>query len=330
MINTNNMVDNTIEFDDVSIYKRICGFGDRNIKIIENYLDVNIIPRGNLLIIDASEKNTKSAVSLLNLMADYLHMNGNGYELNEVDIKYLAKTIASGKNIDAGTIKKLKITIPETGKAVLPRTINQAEYISTIHKKAVTLSYGPAGTGKTFLAVAVALHYLNSGQMKRIVLTRPAVEAGENLGFLPGDLIQKINPYLRPLYDALFDLMPYERIPKLIDSGNIEIAPLAYMRGRTLNDAFIILDEAQNTTKSQMKMILTRIGNNSKIVISGDITQIDLEKPKNSGLLNAIKILKDIDEIGFIQFSKEDICRHPIVEKIVTAYERQEKNDKQD
>ncbi len=322
------MADNTIVIDDISLYKRICGFGDKNIKIIENYLNVNIIPRGNTLIIDAPEKDAKTAVTLINLISDYLHMNGNGYELNEVDIKYLAKTIASGKSIDTGTIKKLKITIHETGKTILPRTTNQAEYIHAIHKKAVTFSYGPAGTGKTYLAVAVALHYLNTGQMKRIVLTRPAVEAGENLGFLPGDLIQKINPYLRPLYDALFDLMPYERIPRLIDSGSIEIAPLAYMRGRTLNDSFIILDEAQNTTKSQMKMILTRIGNNSKIVVSGDITQVDLEKPKNSGLLHAMKILKNINEIGLIQFTKEDICRHPIVEKIVAAYERQENEDK--
>ena len=322
------MADNTIVIDDISLYKGICGFGDKNIKIIENYLNVNIIPRGNTLIIDAPEKGAKTAVTLINLISDYLHMNGNGYELNEVDIKYLAKTIASGKSIDTGTIKKLKITIHETGKTILPRTTNQAEYIHAIHKKAVTFSYGPAGTGKTYLAVAVALHYLNTGQMKRIVLTRPAVEAGENLGFLPGDLIQKINPYLRPLYDALFDLMPYERIPRLIDSGSIEIAPLAYMRGRTLNDSFIILDEAQNTTKSQMKMILTRIGNNSKIVVSGDITQVDLEKPKNSGLLHAMKILKNINEIGLIQFTKEDICRHPIVEKIVAAYERQENEDK--
>ncbi|MCU0822466.1 MAG: PhoH family protein [Spirochaetes bacterium] len=322
------MTDNTIIIDDISLYKRICGFGDRNIKAIENHLDVKIIPRGNTLIVDAPEKDAKKAMKLIHLISDYLHMNGNGYELNEVDIKYLAKTIASGKNIDTGTIKKLKINIPETGKTILPRTTNQADYIHSIHKKAVTFSYGPAGTGKTYLAVAVALHYLNAGQMKRIVLTRPAVEAGESLGFLPGDLIQKINPYLRPLYDALFDLMPYERIPKLIDAGSIEIAPLAYMRGRTLNDSFIILDEAQNTTKSQMKMILTRIGNNSKIVISGDITQIDLDKPKNSGLLHAMKILKNIEEIGFIQFTKEDICRHPIVEKIVAAYEKHEDVEK--
>ncbi len=322
------MLDNTFEIDDVSLYKRICGFNDKNIKTIEDSLKVSIIPRGNTLIIDAPPKSTEAAIKLLHLMSDYLHLNGKTYELNELDIKYLAKTIASRKKIDINTIKKLKISIQESGKTILPRTLNQADYISTIHKKPVTFSFGPAGTGKTYLAVAVAIQCFTLGQMKRIVLTRPAVEAGENLGFLPGDLVQKINPYLRPLYDALFDLLPSEKIPKLIESGHIEIAPLAYMRGRTLNDAFIILDEAQNTTIAQMKMFLTRIGNNSKIVISGDITQIDLEKPRNSGLIHAMRILKHIGDIGFIEFKKEDICRHPIVEKIVEAYENHEKHKK--
>ncbi len=321
------MKENTIEIDDISLYKRICGPGDKNLKIIETFLNVKIIPRGNTLIIEAGEKNTDIVAKLIHVMTDYLHLNGNNYELNEVDIKYITKTIKSGKKFDTNILKKLKISIPESGKIILPRTLNQADYISTIHKKAVTFSYGPAGTGKTYLAVAVAIQSFISGRVKRIVLTRPAVEAGENLGFLPGDLIQKINPYLRPLYDALFDLLPYEKIPKLIDSGHIEIAPLAYMRGRTLNDSFIILDEAQNTTMSQMKMFLTRIGYNSKIVVSGDITQIDLDKPKNSGLIQAMKILKNIEDIGFIEFLKEDICRHPIVEKIVAAYEKHSKQE---
>ncbi|MDY6935454.1 MAG: PhoH family protein [Spirochaetota bacterium] len=313
-------MENKFEIDDTSLYKRICGVKDINIKIIEDILKVGIIPRGNILIISDQNGNADKALRLLHLMGDYLHLNDDKYEFDEFDIKYLATLVASGKSVDINEIKRLKITIPEASKTIVPRTINQAHYISSIHKTPITIAYGPAGTGKTYLAVAVALLYFISGRMKRIILTRPAVEAGESLGFLPGDLIQKINPYLRPLYDALFDLLPFERISKLIESNSIEIAPLAYMRGRTLNDAFVILDEAQNTSTSQMKMFLTRLGNNSKIVISGDITQIDLEKPKNSGLLQSMKILKNIDEISFIELTKEDICRHPVVEKIVEAY----------
>jgi phosphate starvation-inducible protein PhoH and related proteins len=315
------MMESRFEIDDISLYRRICGFRDKNLKEIEGILGVNIIPRGNTLIVSAAAEKTESAIRLLHIMGDHLHLKDDKYEFDEFDIKYLAKTIASGRSIEPSEIDKLKITINETGKSVTPRTINQADYLTMINKKPLTIATGPAGTGKTYLAVAQALHFLLSGRVERIILTRPAVEAGESLGFLPGDLIQKINPYLRPLYDALFDLMPYERISKLMEKGTIEVAPLAYMRGRTLNRAFIILDEAQNTTISQMKMFLTRLGNHSKIAVSGDITQIDLEAPKNSGLLNAIKVLKGIDEVGLIEFSKEDICRHPLVEKIVSAYD---------
>jgi phosphate starvation-inducible PhoH-like protein len=256
-------------------------------------------------------------------MGDYLHLKDASYEFDEFDIKYLATTIASGGHIDTEEINRLKIVIPETGKIITPRTINQTRYVTSIHRNPITFAVGPAGTGKTYLAVALSLNYLLAGKVERIVLTRPAVEAGESLGFLPGDLIQKINPYLRPLYDALFDLLPFERVMKLMEKGSIEVAPLAYMRGRTLNRAFIILDEGQNTTVSQMKMFLTRMGNNSKIVLSGDVTQIDLEKPKHSGMLHAIRILKRINEIGIIELSKEDICRHPIVEKILAAYDHE-------
>lgn len=315
------MIENKFEIDNISLYKRICGFQDKNLKTIEKVLDVNIIPRGNTLIVNAAREKNDQAMRLFHLMGDYLHKKDSKYEFDEFDIKYLARTIASGKNISARDIDKLKIFIPDTGKTIVPKTLNQASYITAIHNNPITFSYGPAGTGKTYLAVAVSLAFFISGRVDRIILTRPAVEAGESLGYLPGDLIQKINPYLRPLYDALFDLLTYEKIKSLMERGNIEIAPLAYMRGRTLTKSFIILDEAQNTTKSQMKMFLTRLGNNSKIVVSGDITQIDLEKPTNSGLLHAMKILKGIDEIDIIEFTKEDICRHPIVEKIVAAYD---------
>jgi phosphate starvation-inducible PhoH-like protein len=319
------MVENKFEIDNMSLYKRICGFRDKNLKTIEKLLDVNIIPRGNTLIVNAAREKYDQAMKLFHLMGDYLHVKDSTYEFDEFDIKYLAKTIASGKNVSARDIDKLKIFIPDTGKTIVPKTLNQASYITAIHKNPITFSYGPAGTGKTYLAVAVSLSFFISGKVDRIILTRPAVEAGESLGYLPGDLIQKINPYLRPLYDALFDLLTYEKIKNLMERGNIEIAPLAYMRGRTLTKSFIILDEAQNTTKSQMKMFLTRLGNNSKIVVSGDITQIDLESPTNSGLLHAMKILKGIDAIDFIEFDKDDICRHPIVEKIVAAYEHHSK-----
>ncbi|MDY6967504.1 MAG: PhoH family protein [Spirochaetota bacterium] len=315
------MTENRFEVDDLSLYKRICGYKDKNIKTIEDILEVEIIPRGNVLLVNSQKGNIEKTLKLLHIMGDYLYLNNSKFEFDEFDIKYLANAVASGKKVDTNEIGRLKISILETGKTVIPRTINQANYISSIHRNPVTFSFGPAGTGKTYLAVAVAVSYFISGKIKKIVLTRPAVEAGENLGFLPGDLSQKINPYLRPLYDALFDLLPYERISKLIESANIEIAPLAYMRGRTLNESFIILDEAQNTSISQMKMFLTRLGNNSKFVISGDITQVDLDKPKDSGLIHAMKILKGIDEITFVEFKKEDICRHPIVEKIINAYE---------
>ncbi len=316
------MQGSTFEFDDISLYRRICGFRDKNLKTIEQAMGVRIIPRGNTLIVDADGEKGESAMRLLHVMSDYLHTRDERFEFDDFDINYLAKTLASGRGIEAGDIDKLKIVINGAGRTVVPRTINQGEYISAIHRHAITFGIGPAGTGKTYLAVAVGLHYLLSGKVERIILTRPAVEAGENLGFLPGDLIQKINPYLRPLYDALFDLLPFERISAFIEKNTIEIAPLAYMRGRTLNRAFVILDEAQNTTQSQMKMFLTRLGNNSRMVISGDVTQVDLDKSRKSGMIHSMKILSGIREIAFVRFGREDICRHPIVEKIVAAYDR--------
>jgi phosphate starvation-inducible PhoH-like protein len=216
---------------------------------------------------------------------------------------------------------------PDNGKIIVPKTINQADYVNSMNKNPVTIGIGPAGTGKTYLAVASAIYNLLRGKVQRIILTRPAVEAGENLGFLPGDPIQKINPYLRPLYDALFDMQSVERVASMIEKEIIEIAPLAFMRGRTLNNAFVILDEAQNTTSSQMKMFLTRLGNNSRFVISGDITQVDLDISKKSGLSHTQKVLRGIKEVRFIEFTKEDISRHPVVEKIVAAYEKHEGRD---
>ncbi len=316
------MVENRFEIDDISIFKRICGYQDSNIKKIEEITGVNIIPRGNTLIVKAVTEKNDLVMKLLHVMSDFIYANGKEYEFDDFDLRYVINTVISGKNFRADDINRLKITFPDTGKAVMPKTLNQAHYITAMHTFPITIATGPAGTGKTYLAVVMALKFLLTGKVDRIILTRPAVEAGENLGYLPGDLIQKINPYLRPLYDALFDLQPFEKISKMMEKNIIEVAPLAYMRGRTLNNAFIILDEAQNTTVAQMKMFLTRLGGNSKIVISGDDTQIDIEKPKKSGLLQAMRILKDINDISFIRFTRDDISRHPIVEKIVAAYEK--------
>ena len=312
----------SVEISDLSMYKRICGLNDKNIRKVEEILDVEIIPRGNTFIVNGAGENQNQTSKLFHLLSDLLQIRGADYEFSDFDIRYFSIVTKEGTDLKAEDINALKIIIPESGKSVMPKTMNQGRYLTAINRKPVTFGIGPAGTGKTYLAVAAALNAFLRGKVERIVLTRPAVEAGENLGFLPGDLIQKVNPYLRPLYDAMFELLSFEKVSRLIEQGQIEIAPLAYMRGRTLNKSFIILDEAQNTTLSQMKMFLTRLGNNSKFVITGDVTQIDLAKPNQSGLLHATKILKGIEEIEFIRFMREDISRHPVVEKIVAAYEK--------
>jgi phosphate starvation-inducible PhoH-like protein len=313
------MIDSLFEVDSQDLCRKICGPQDQNIQYIEQYFDVQISARGNALMIRGSAHHVQQAEMMLHQLSDYFDGKKNT-EIDRFHIRFLAQSIKSGES-DQISLDLTRLYIAETQKTVLPRSLNQAHYISTIQKKAITFGVGPAGTGKTYLAVAVALHLFSKGAVSRIVLTRPAVEAGESLGYLPGDFIQKINPYLRPLYDALFDLAGFERVHSLIENNTIEIAPLAYMRGRTLNNAFVILDEAQNTTISQMKMFLTRMGSNSRIVVSGDVTQIDIERPEKSGLIHASKVLRSIPEIGMIHFNSDDICRHPVVEKIVRAYE---------
>lgn len=309
------------EVDDSSLYRRICGYKDKNLKQIEDLMKVSLIPRGNTIIVKSQDGDGK-VLEALHLISDYLSKKEGNSELDEFEVRYIASVINSGQKIKPEDVGRLKIYIPDSGRTIVPRTINQAAYITAINRSPITLGIGPAGTGKTYLAVVMAIHYFLKGKVERIVLTRPAVEAGENLGFLPGDLTQKINPYLRPLYDALFELLNIDRVTSLIEKGYIEIAPLAYMRGRTLNNAYIILDEAQNTTTTQMKMFLTRLGYNSRIVISGDITQIDLARPKESGLIECCKILTDVEGMEFVNFTREDISRHPVVEKIVAAYEK--------
>jgi phosphate starvation-inducible PhoH-like protein len=316
------MVQTVFEISSAEAYQKICGVMDKNIKTIESAVSVDITPRGTTLIIKGKEDRVKSAVKLAGALVDYLSDKPRDFEFDERDIRYLSEMVHQNIDVSAEDFSRLKIVFSETGKSIVPKSIQQAMYLAEMSRFPIVFGTGPAGTGKTYLAVAAALKSYFEGKTSKIVLTRPAVEAGENLGFLPGSLVEKINPYLQPLYDALFEFLPFERVTKMIETNIIEIAPLAYMRGRTLSNAFIILDEAQNTTISQMKMFLTRMGHNSTIVVSGDPTQIDIDKPAYSGLLHAMKILGNIPEIRFVHFTADDICRHPVVQKIVHAYEK--------
>jgi len=257
-------------------------------------------------------------------------ISSDGYDLNPEDIRQAIKSTSEGEFTSLRTLFLNSIPVPSKRKFIIPKTETQRMYIDAIKNFDMVIGIGPAGTGKTYLAMAMAINALLKKQISRIVLARPAVEAGEKLGFLPGDMYEKVHPYLRPLYDALFDMMEVEKVGRLIEKGVIEIAPLAFMRGRTLNDSFIILDEAQNTTSEQMKMYLTRLGFNSKTVITGDITQVDLPFGKASGLIEAEKILRNIEGITFIYFSERDVVRHKLVQEIIKAYERYEKRNHQE
>jgi phosphate starvation-inducible PhoH-like protein len=296
------------------------GVLDKNLKKLENRLGITLALRGESLLVDGDPKKVEFAKYYFDKMAE---LEKKGHNLKEEDFQIALDLL------EAGSPQALEDYSPSEAlnlsrKSVTPKSLNQQEYIQAIKNYDLVFGIGPAGTGKTYLAMAMALSFLQNKAVNRIILTRPAVEAGEKLGFLPGDMYQKINPYLRPLYDALFDLTRYEQANRLIEKGIIEIAPLAFMRGRTLNSAFIILDEAQNTTREQMKMILTRSGFDSKVVVTADITQIDLPQPKKSGVLEAIRILSYIKEIAFIYFNEKDVVRHPLVQKIIKAYEKAE------
>ena len=294
------------------------GVLDRNLRKLENRLGVNLSIRGDSLIVDGQPKKVEFAKLYFEKMSD---LEERGCQLREEDF-HIALDLLEGGNSQALESYFPAEALSLSRKSVNPKSLNQQEYIQTIRGFDLVFGIGPAGTGKTYLAMAMALTLLQEKQVNRIILTRPAVEAGEKLGFLPGDLYQKINPYLRPLYDALFDLTRADQANRLIERGIIEIAPLAFMRGRTLNDSFIILDEAQNSTREQMKMLLTRAGFGSKVVVTADITQIDLPQPKKSGVLEAIRILESIPEIAFVRFNEKDVVRHPLVQKIIKAYDR--------
>lgn len=299
---------------------------DKYLKQIEAQTDAKIFSRGVELVVQGSAGQVERLQHLFQVL---LQLVRKGYTLSERDVAYayeLAQTFRAEELLD---LFRGEIATTYKGKPIRPKTIGQKHYVTTIRKKDIVFGIGPAGTGKTYLAVVMAVSALKEGKVKRIVLTRPAVEAGENLGFLPGDLQEKVDPYLRPLYDALHDVLGVEQVAKSMERGLIEVAPLAYMRGRTLEDSFVILDEAQNTTPEQMKMFLTRLGFGSKMVITGDITQIDLPRGKTSGLVQAERILRDIEDIGFVYFAEQDVVRHSLVQKIILAYQREQENKDQ-
>ena len=295
---------------------------DENVKLIEKEFSVSISFRSGEIKISGDEENVDKATRTVNAL---LLMINKGETITDQSIRYCISLSIDG---DDGNIAKLAdsncICITSSGKPIKPKTMGQKKYVEAIKNNTITIGVGPAGTGKTYLAVAMAVTAFREKRVNRIVLTRPAVEAGEKLGFLPGDLQQKVDPYLRPLYDALWDMLGAENFQKYQERGNIEVAPLAYMRGRTLDDSFIILDEAQNTTPEQMKMFLTRLGFGSKIVVTGDITQIDLPDGKKSGLVEVIKILKNVDDIETVKFSEKDVVRHKLVQDIIKAYDKYE------
>jgi phosphate starvation-inducible PhoH-like protein len=299
----------------------LCGKFDENLRVVEKELGVKISNRGNNFKIYGEKQSVQISKQLLNHLYDLTATDAD-LAHNQLHIalqQYRGNKTSSSNKPDANSIRLPK-------GAVTPKTSNQVKYLKNIQNNDVNFGIGPAGTGKTFLAVACAVNALESHQVRRIILVRPVVEAGEKLGFLPGDLAQKIDPYLRPLYDALYEMLGFERVARYLEQHIIEIVPLAYMRGRTLSDAFIILDESQNTTEEQMKMFLTRIGFNSTSVITGDITQSDLPRGKSSGLNHAIKILQNINHISFTNFDSKDVIRHPVVQKIIDAYEKYENN----
>ncbi len=297
------------------------GAFDENIRIIEQELDVTVTNRESSLRIAGEAENAMLAVKAVQGL---LSLAAKGEAIGPQNVRYIIELVRAGEEGKLAQLAKDVVCVTAKGKPIKAKTIGQQKYVDAIRKNTVTLGIGPAGTGKTYLAVAAAVAAFREKQVNRIILTRPAVEAGERLGFLPGDLQSKVDPYLRPLYDALFDMLGAETYQKYLERGNIEVAPLAYMRGRTLDDSFIILDEAQNTSREQMKMFLTRLGFNSKIVITGDVTQIDLPADKVSGLREAMRVLKSVEDIAICTLSGADVVRHVIVQRIIKAYEDDE------
>ena len=313
------MFEQTVDIERIEQIVNLFGNFDENIKRIEKKYSVIITSFGSQIKIKGDVNDVMNAARTVEGL---ITMINKGEQITDQSIEYVASLVEDGEDGKLSAVTDANcVCITSKGKPVKPKTIGQRQYVEAIKQNTITIGVGPAGTGKTYLAVASAVSAFRAKQVNRIILTRPAVEAGEKLGFLPGDLQQKVDPYLRPLYDALFDMMGAENFQKCQERGDIEVAPLAYMRGRTLDDSFIILDEAQNTTREQMKMFLTRLGFNSKMVITGDITQIDLPETSKSGLIEALKVLKNVEGIAQNRFSEKDVVRHKLVQDIVKAYE---------
>jgi len=319
------MLEQSINIERIEDAVDIFGSFDQNIRILEQSFGIAVLNRDGQLKLSGDAERVMQAVRAVESLLSFA---ARGEPINEQNVRYLVELVKAGKEDQFSEMAKDVLCVTAKGKPIKAKTVGQKQYIESILKNTITLGVGPAGTGKTYLAVAAAVSAFRAKEVNRIILTRPAVEAGERLGFLPGDLQSKVDPYLRPLYDALFEMLGTDNYAKYLERGNIEVAPLAYMRGRTLDDSFIILDEAQNTSREQMKMFLTRLGFNSKIVITGDITQIDLPADKVSGLKEAMRVLRGIDDIAICRLTDSDVVRHVIVQQIIKAYEEDENRRK--
>lgn len=319
------MFEQVLSIDRMENAVSLFGSFDENIRLIESEFSVTVLNRGSDLKISGEAENVAKATTAIERL---LALINKGEALSDQNVRYVISLVKDGEEDKLMSLSGDCVCITSKSKPVKPKTLGQKKYVEAIRKNTIVLGAGPAGTGKTYLAVAMAVTAFRAKEVNRIILTRPAVEAGEKLGFLPGDLQQKVDPYLRPLYDALFDMLGAEAFARYQERGSIEVAPLAYMRGRTLDDSFIILDEAQNTTREQMKMFLTRLGFNSKMVVTGDVTQIDLPDGKRSGLTDAMRILRNVPDISINTFTEKDVVRHKLVQDIIKAYEKNEEKRK--
>jgi phosphate starvation-inducible PhoH-like protein len=318
----NKLREETVRFDDPGVLADLFGSHDDHLRIVERSLGITILPKGNVLSITGDPLQVELSAKVLKGLYRVLR---KGIPITSNDVVAAVKIVRSDRNAEVATVFEDVVFKSSRNKIITPKSVAQKKYLDAMRDFDIVFGIGPAGTGKTFLAMAMAVGFLLRKQVKRIVLARPAVEAGEKLGFLPGDMADKVNPYLRPLHDALYTMLEYEQAGKMVERGVIEVAPLAFMRGRTLNDSFVILDEAQNTTTEQMKMFLTRIGFGSKAIITGDVTQTDLPTGRISGLNEVLSLLKGVEGIAFCWFTEIDVVRHPIVQEIIKAYERYEK-----